>query len=48
MFMRNDHIEKYYLIKSSCLNELKYIKKAIESSDIFYKTHKLETIRGYK
>jgi len=35
------------LIKLSCLNELRYIKKAMESSE-FYPDKKINTVSGYK
>ena len=38
----------YYLIKSANTNEIKHIKKAIESSDIYYNSHQLRAIRNYK
>jgi len=38
----------YYLIKSANTNEIKYIKKAIESSDTYYNSHQLRAISNYK
>ena len=38
----------YYLIKSSSISEIKYIKKAIESSDTYYNTNQLRAISNYK
>ena len=35
-----------YLIKKSCSNELKFIKKAIESSDTNHTANKFSTIGG--
>jgi len=38
----------HYLIKSSTINEIKYIKKAIESSDTYYNSPQLRAMSNYK
>ena len=38
----------YYLIKSSNINEIKYIKKAIESSETYYNSSQLSASSNYK
>ncbi len=38
----------YYLIKSANINEIKYIKKAIESTDTYFNSSELKAVSNYK
>ena len=36
------------IIKISCINEIRYIKKAIESSEFYTNNEKINTVSSYK